>query len=57
MARKFSKGLGGNNTKFGTIKGPITRIGQKVLKNDGNNLNDDTIYGVMKGEAQDNSFL
>lgn len=82
MARKFSKGLGGQNTKFGTIKGPITRIGiflhwnallligqiddqkaleglieiqlkkyakgQKVLKNDGNDINDDAIYGALK---------
>ena len=89
VARKFSKGLGGQNTKFGTIKGPIQRIGiflhleprfdpsriagqmaleslmvpvvgliliavlrnqkgQKVLKNDGNDINDDAIYGALK---------
>ena len=31
VARKFSKGLGSNNQKFGTVKGPIGRIGQKIL--------------------------
>ena len=31
VARKFSKGLNSNTQKFGTVKGPITRIGQKVL--------------------------
>ena len=42
VARKFSKGLGSsNNQKFGTVKGPIGRIGQKILSEEADPRSDD----------------